>query len=167
IHFVKGQLLRQQNRCAEASAEYETVLAVDPNSTPALINLGRCRIRSGLLDEAIQVMEQSIRLSPRDPFIGSRSASLGEVHLLQSRIDEAIRWLGRARSANPGRPRVHLWLASAYALKGETERAAGELAEARSLAGEGTIPPISLACAGRGCRRDDASGLSADVRRGP
>jgi predicted Zn-dependent protease len=96
-----------------------------------------------LLDEAIQAMEQSIRLSPRDPFIGSRSASLGEVHLLQSRIDEAIRWLGRARSANPGRPRVHLWLASAYGLKGETERAAGELAEARSLAGVGSYPSIA------------------------
>ena len=142
-HFVKGQLLRHQNRCAEASVEYETVLAVDPNSTAALINVGRCRVRSGLLDEAIAAMEQSIRLSPRDPFIASRYGSIGEVHLLQSRIDEAIRWLEKARSAGPGRPRVYLWLASAHGLKGETERAAGELAEARNLAGEGSYPSIA------------------------
>jgi hypothetical protein len=30
-------------------------------------------------------------------------------------------------------PAPHFWLASAYALKGETERAASELAEAQSL----------------------------------
>jgi hypothetical protein len=55
------------------------------------------------------------------------------VHLLQSRTDEAILWLEKARSANPARPSPRAWLASAYALKGEADRAAGELAEARRL----------------------------------
>ena len=142
-HFVKGQLLRHQHRPVEASAEYETVLALDPNSTSALINVGRCRIRFGSLDEAILPMERSIQLSPRDPFIGSRYEAIARVHLLQSRIDEAIRWLERARSASPLLPVVHLSLASAYGLKSETERAAAELAEARSLAGEGSYPSIA------------------------
>jgi predicted Zn-dependent protease len=61
---------------------------------------------------------------------------IGKVHLLQSRIEEAIVWLERARIGNPGSPWPHLWLASAYALKGETDRAAAELAEARRLLGE-------------------------------
>ena len=142
-HFVKGQLLRHQHRPVEASAEYETVLALDPNSTAALINVGRCRIRFGSLDEAIPPMERSIQLSPRDPFIGSRYEAIARVHLLQSRIDEAIRWLERARSASPLLPVVHLSLASAYGLKSETERAAAELAEARTLAGEGSYPSIA------------------------
>jgi hypothetical protein len=54
--------------------------------------------------------------------------------LLQSRTDEAILWLEKARSANPAIPYVHLYLASAYALKGEIGWAAVELAEARRLA---------------------------------
>jgi hypothetical protein len=62
---------------------------------------------------------------------------IGEVHLLQSRADEAIPWLEKARSANPGYSWVHAFLASAYGLKGETDRAAGELAEARRLSGSG------------------------------
>ncbi len=70
------------------------------------------------------------------------------MHLLQSRTDEAIVWLEKARSVLPAVPLVHIRLASAYALKGETERAAAELAEARRLRGEGSYS--SVAHAGRG-----------------
>ncbi|HZZ21398.1 MAG TPA: tetratricopeptide repeat protein, partial [Roseiarcus sp.] len=59
---------------------------------------------------------------------------IGLAHLLQSRTDEAIIWLEKARSANPEHPAPHARLASAYALKGETEHAAAELVEARRLA---------------------------------
>jgi uncharacterized protein YciW len=55
------------------------------------------------------------------------------VHLLQSRINEAILWLEKARNANPALPYVRSRLASAYALNGEIKRAAVELAEARNL----------------------------------
>jgi hypothetical protein len=55
------------------------------------------------------------------------------VHLLQSRIDEAIVWLEKARSATPEKPYNHLHHAAAYALNGDFYRAALELAEARRL----------------------------------
>jgi TolB-like protein/DNA-binding winged helix-turn-helix (wHTH) protein/Tfp pilus assembly protein PilF len=137
-HFAKGQMLRAQGRCEEALPEYEAVIASNRNFAAALINIGQCRMLTGLLTEAIPPMEQAIRLDPRNPFIGSWYNQIGGVHLLQSRIDEAILWLEKSRSANPGRPGVHVWLASAYGLKGETERAAAELAEARRLRGEGS-----------------------------
>jgi len=79
--------------------------------------------------------EQAIRLSPHDPRIGHFYRDIGFVHLLQSRLGEAILWLERARSAIPELPWTHLLLASAYGLRGETERAATELAEARGLQG--------------------------------
>jgi predicted Zn-dependent protease len=65
------------------------------------------------------------------------------VHLLQSRTDEAIVWLEKARSAMPALPNVHSRLAAAHALKGETERAAAELVEARRLAGEGSFSSLA------------------------
>ena len=60
---------------------------------------------------------------------------IGLTHLLQSRTDEAIAWLEKARTANPAHPGVHDRVAAAYGLIGETERAAAELAEARRLSG--------------------------------
>jgi tetratricopeptide (TPR) repeat protein len=78
-------------------------------------------------------LEQAIRLSPRDPQIGLRYWQIGRIHLLQSRIDEAILWLEKARSAMPELVYMHAALASAYGLEGDTERAAAELAEARRL----------------------------------
>ena len=68
--------------------------------------------------------------------IGLLHASIGTVHLLQSRTDEAIVWLEKARSAVPATPFIRLLLAAGYALKGEPERAAAELAEARKLNGD-------------------------------
>jgi hypothetical protein len=57
------------------------------------------------------------------------------VHLLQSHIDQAIVWFEKARGAIPTAPFPRSRLAAAYALRGETERAAAELAEARRLSG--------------------------------
>jgi thioredoxin-like negative regulator of GroEL len=65
------------------------------------------------------------------------------VHLLQSRADVAIIWLEQSRSASPAHPNIRAYLASAYALKGEPERAAAELAEARRLSGDDRYSSIA------------------------
>ena len=53
---------------------------------------------------------------------------IGTVHLLQSRIDEAVLWFEKGRSVMPDVPNFRGRLASAYALRGE-RRAAAELAD--------------------------------------
>jgi TolB-like protein/class 3 adenylate cyclase/Tfp pilus assembly protein PilF len=132
-HLAKGQVLRAQNRYEEAIPEYEMVLATNPNWLLALASLGWSKFLTGSLEEAIPLHERAIRLSPRDPLVGVWYYRIGIVHLLQSRADEAIPWLERARNANPGHPQFRAWLASAYALKGDSGRAAAQLAEARRL----------------------------------
>ena len=101
------------------------------------------QIPDGSLDEAIPVIEQAIRLSPRDPSIGAWYSSIGTVHLLESRTDEAVLWYEKARIADPGRPQVHANLASAYGLKGVTDRAAAELAEAQRLSSDNVYSSIA------------------------
>jgi TolB-like protein/class 3 adenylate cyclase/Flp pilus assembly protein TadD len=135
-HFVKGMLLRAQGRPEEAILEFETVLAFDRNATVALFHLGWCKLMTGSLDEVIPLAEQLIRLSPRDPAIANFYLRIGLVHLLQSHNEDAVLWLEKARSANPRLAGPRALLASAYALKGNTERAAVELAEARRLIGD-------------------------------
>jgi TolB-like protein/tetratricopeptide (TPR) repeat protein len=135
-HFAKGQVLRTQYRYAEAIPEYEMALALNRYLMGAYAPLAWCKLYTGSIDETITLAEQAIRLSPRDPLISSWYTQTGVVHLLQSRTSEAIVWFEKARSANPVRPIVHAHLASAYALKGETEQAAAELAEARRLSSD-------------------------------
>ena len=142
-HYVKGQVLRAQRRCAEAIPEYETALALNRSSIGALGNIGRCKIFIGPIEEAIPLIEQAIRISPRDPGIAVWYFRIGESHLLQSHNDEAILWLEKARGANAGLPFVHRFLAAAYALKGETERAGAELSEARRLSGQGSYSTLA------------------------
>jgi hypothetical protein len=52
-------------------------------------------------------------------------------------------WLEKARDANPQRAFFHAQLASAYAIKAETERAAAELVEARTLSRDGRYSSIA------------------------
>jgi TolB-like protein/DNA-binding winged helix-turn-helix (wHTH) protein/Flp pilus assembly protein TadD len=147
-HHAKAQVLRAQalnlgmwNQCDEAILEYERVLASDPNWIGALKGLASCKLFTGSIEEAVPLAERAMRLSPRDPGIGFWYLQIGRARLLQSRIDEAIVWLEKARNAAPVQPNVRGLLASAYGLKGETERAAAELAEARRLYGA----PLSIA----------------------
>jgi adenylate cyclase len=134
-HHVRGHVLRTQNRWEEAIPEYETALGLDRNLVMALGSLGWCKLYAGSIEEVTPLVEQAIRLSPRDPGIGPRYYLIGTVHLLQSHIDEAIVWLEKARSAMPAEPFPRSRLASAHALGGDTELAATELAEARRLEG--------------------------------
>jgi len=135
-HYAKGQVLRAQGRFAEAIPEYERALASNRNWVGALHALSQCKVFTGAIDEAIALAQQTIRLSPRDPLIHIFYFRIGQVHLLGSRIGEAIVWLEKARNGAPAHPNFRAWLASAYALTGETGGASTELAEARSLSGD-------------------------------
>ena len=132
-HFARGQLLRAQQRYEAAIPEYEAAVAVHRNWVLAIANVGLCKFFAGHIEEAIPAQQQAIRLSPRDPRVPNWYWRIGMVHLLQGRTDEAILWLERARSANSRLSGPHAWLASTYALRGELDRAAAELAEARRL----------------------------------
>jgi adenylate cyclase len=141
--LARGQVLRAQNRAKEAIPEYETVIAFNRNSPHAIAALGHCKLWTGALEEAILLQEQAIRLSPRDPLIGAYYMRIGQARLLQSRINEAIPWLEKARNANPGHPHSYAWLASARAIKGEIEQAGAELAEARKLTSDDRYSSIT------------------------
>jgi adenylate cyclase len=117
VRYAKGQMLRVQHRYDEAIPEYETVLVFNRNWVGTISDLGMCKFFTGSIEEAIPLLEQAIRVSPRDPAIGYWYFRIGTAYLVQSRVDDAIVWAKKARSANPGNPRRYALLASAYALR--------------------------------------------------
>ena len=137
VHHARGQVLRAQDRYKEAIPEYEAAIAFNRNWVSSISALADCKLHAGPIEEVISLQQQVVRLSPRDPLIGNMYGRIGTAYLLQSRTDEAIVWLEKARDANPARFTPHAFLASAYGLKGETERAAAEHAEARRLENNG------------------------------
>jgi tetratricopeptide (TPR) repeat protein len=176
-HYAFGQVLRASRRNEQCIPEYQEALAFNHSWADALAGLGWCKFWVGLLDEAIALHEQAVRLSPRDPQIGYWYFRIGLVRLLQSRIQEAIPWLEKGRSAIPTFPLAYSFLGAAYALNGETERGAAELAETYRLSGKVwvstladmkvtgywdhrrsalcTNPFISSACANSACRTSE------------
>jgi len=142
-HYAKGQVLRAQQRFREALHEYETVVSLNRNWVHAIAALGYCKFVTGSIGDAIPAQERAIRLSPRDPQIWLYYFWTGQVHLLQSRVEDAILWFERAHTANPNQVFPHAYLAAAYGLTGETGRATAELAQARSLASDDRYSSIS------------------------
>ena len=132
-HYVKGQVLFAQSRCGEAIPEYEKAISLDRSRAPAYARLGWCKFLTGSADQAIPYFEEAIHLSPHEPAIAPWYGRMGVIYLLQSHTDEAIGWLEKANSENARLAFVHAYLAAGYALKGETERARSELAEAQGL----------------------------------
>jgi adenylate cyclase len=131
-HFVKGQLLRLERRYEDAIPEYEAVLALDRNQVPALVHLSICKFMTGLEEKTIPLIQEAIRLSPRDPMIANWYYRIGLVHLYRRRTAEAIHWLRKACRTNPKYVLAVWTLASAYGIAGDG-RAAPALAEARKL----------------------------------
>jgi adenylate cyclase len=142
-HYAMANVLRAQRRYAEAIPEYEAALALDRNRAFAYTALGQCKLFTGSLEEAIPLTERAIRLSPREGQIGVWYGQIGLVHLLQSRTDEAVTWLERARNHAPAHSAFRSHLAAAYALNGETEHAAVELVEARRLSPDDRFSSIA------------------------
>jgi len=132
-HYDKAQILRAEGRCKEAISEYETVISSDPNFASAYANLGWCKFATGSIEDVIPLEERALRYIPRGPFVGTLYSRIGTAHLLQSNYEDAIRWFEKARNTTLWPADERSYLASAYALIGERERAAAELAEDRRL----------------------------------
>jgi adenylate cyclase len=132
-HYVKGQVLFAQSRCAEAIPEYETAISLDRSRAPAYARLGWCKFLTGAVDQAIPYFEDALHLGPHEPSIALWHGRMGVIYLLQSHTDEAIGWLEKANGENPRLAWVHAYLAAGYAVKGDLEHARTELAQAQGL----------------------------------
>jgi tetratricopeptide (TPR) repeat protein len=136
VHLVKGHILRARCRYEAAIQEYDTALAADRHAVLAYAALGQCKFFIGAVEATIPAQKHAIRLSPRDPHTANWYWRIGMVHLVQLRVEEAILWMESARAANPSLAGPRAWLASAYALSGETERAMIELAKTNRLSAD-------------------------------
>jgi TolB-like protein/DNA-binding winged helix-turn-helix (wHTH) protein len=137
-HYSKAQVLRVQGDCQDAIGEYEMTIALDRNVTGAYALLGYCKLMTGAIGDVVPLEERAMRLDPMGLFDGGYYQRIGMAELFQSHLDQAVSLFEKARTGHAARQsewvyQAHSWLAAAYALNGDTSRAADALAEARKF----------------------------------
>jgi adenylate cyclase len=129
-------LMRVQERWDELPEAAEQLIAAYPNVEVGYNYLALVRIYQGRLEEAIPLIEASMRLSPRSPIIYFRQWRMAFVMVLLGRDEEAIAWARRSiNSGPPARWRATMFLvqAAASARTGDLVAARRALVEAHRL----------------------------------
>jgi tetratricopeptide (TPR) repeat protein len=132
-HFTLGVLRQMQTRLPEAQSEFETAISLDPDNARTYLHLAQTRLYLGEPEAGISPLEQAIRLRSDDPNIAITYWALGTCQLLLGRVDQAIDLLQTARAANARLWVPYFYLAGAYGLKGDLDRAKSALAESLRL----------------------------------
>ncbi len=111
-------VLKQEAGDSEGAAfAYEKALALDPSAGIAANNLAWLLADGGQIDEALQWARTAEATLGATPEVLD---TLGWVHHLAGRHDDAIRSLEAARGKAPGNPTYHYHLGSAYLGAGRT-----------------------------------------------
>lgn len=103
-----GVVRRDQNRLDEAENEFEAAIRLNPNLHVAHLGLGFTKATSGRGEEALQHLTNSIRLSPRDPYLFYGYFGIRWVRFLLGDDDRAIGMLRKALALSPNYPTAHL-----------------------------------------------------------
>lgn len=123
-HFALGRICTLLGELDTAIAELELAIELSPSFAHAYYGLGNALNFVGRAEEAIEMIDQALRLNPHDPaiwtFMSGRAWSL----IFLGRYDEAHKWAVKGvRQANAG------WLSHAIAACTYTETGQPEAAK--------------------------------------
>ena len=118
---ILGTLLASKGKYNEAEQAYLSALSAKPTFPPALLDLGRLRLRQKRFAEAIDQLTRLVELQSDS---GEGNLLLGDAYVQMDRKSEAIPHLQAA--SNLGYSEAHLRLAWIYDATGSKEKAALE-----------------------------------------
>ena len=128
--MLMGIYRRQQFRLNDALIELRMAIGLAPNLTWAAPHLGLTLALLGQPDEALPLIERSLRSSEHDFLTPLSHFVRGICHLLLGNTKEAIPSLRIAQVMNPRVYQFFVWLAAALGLKGELDEASAALRHA-------------------------------------
>ncbi|MEO8523746.1 MAG: winged helix-turn-helix domain-containing protein [Caldimonas sp.] len=126
-HCANAIVLGGERHVREAIAEAERCRALNPSHARAYRILATQHFFLGEPEQTLAYVEHGIRLSPRDPSMGSFLLFRGWAHLMLHQDDEALTWLRQASTASPDSPSILAPLISVLALTGHDEEARATL----------------------------------------
>jgi TolB-like protein len=130
-HVVLGRIDIFDHRYAEALAEMDRAIAINPNDAHALAGRGNTLMWMGQTDNAVKALEAARRL---DPELGPLDRfALSLAYYLQRRYGDAVEAARLNLRETAGASFSRIVLAAAYAEAGRAEGAARVVAEIRRL----------------------------------
>ena len=87
----------------------------------------------GQTDEAIVHFEQSLRMSPRDPFNSFFAVGRAVAHYLADQYDQAIKWARHGLELRPAYLGAHRILCASLAQAGQIQEAKATMAALRQM----------------------------------
>ena len=122
-HAIKALALESELRLDEAIAEDQRAVDLNPSDVFTIENMGYGYRLLGEFEKSLELVDKAIRLSPRDPFLGTWYADKAAAHLALKQYDQAIEWARRAIVVGPDYWASHWYLATALALTDHEQQA--------------------------------------------
>lgn len=95
---LKGLLLEEAGRNAEAAAAYEEALKLAPNDADVLLKTGAYKLAAGQKEEAIKLLQHCVKILPGD---GDAQYYLAQAYHLNGQDDLALRAIKISLKAEP------------------------------------------------------------------
>jgi len=132
IYASLYQFAIRHDDLAGAIENAEKILSINPKDKSGYITLASALISSGDSKKAIELLNKGISLDPLN-LHPNNFGNMSSAHLVLGDIDTAITWSLKASQVNPDDISAWVRLAVAYAMKGESEKAAAAVAEVLKL----------------------------------
>ena len=128
-HRAMGAYYGMNREPAKAIASFERAIELNPNDSVSYAGLGLNLMDLGRHDEAIAVLETSLRLSRRDIQLYARLFLIGWAEFAAGRYERACEWAERSRQQKPDFNLAARILVACHAQLGRLEQAQQALHE--------------------------------------
>jgi tetratricopeptide (TPR) repeat protein len=128
-----------RRRTDEAVEEFQRALDLNPNFAAAHGYFGLALALDGRSDQAIDHIEQAIRMSPHDPQNALFNVALAAAHYLAGRYTEAVSFGRKAMQQRFGLTNGHRIYIASLAQAGQIDEARAALARLKELQPEHSI----------------------------
>jgi tetratricopeptide (TPR) repeat protein len=125
-----GDRLKERGRTGAAVLEYRRALSESQDSVPVMNRLSSALIDLSRDQDALDVLKRIIEVAPDHP---TPYVRLGQVYLKRKDAEQAKTAFEESNQINPFNPEVHIGLANAYAILGDSVGSAKEKDIARTL----------------------------------
>ncbi|MEJ2720766.1 MAG: tetratricopeptide repeat protein, partial [bacterium] len=103
-HAAAAEAAERSGDVPKAVREYQVALDLKPDYYAALVGLGQIYAYEGRYDDAVELIERAVTVTPGD---SKMMSNLGFLYLHTNQLEKAERWLVQAIHVNPNEHRAH------------------------------------------------------------